>query len=100
MDLLDLSSFCKTKAQANDFSARLAAIAEKVYQTDFNLDKSLSEQLGMRKKDQFLSLLRENKIAVEKGSDLKAFLDKLQQDVLTLPVLSITIAFEPTEETL
>jgi F0F1-type ATP synthase delta subunit len=100
MDQLDLSDFFKTKAQANDFSARLAAISQEVYKTDFDLDAILMKQFGLHKKDQFVSLLREKNIRSDSASDLKEFLTQLQEMVSTIPVLTLTIAFEPKEQTL
>lgn len=99
-DHLDLSPFFKTKLEANTFATRLSTISEKMYQTHFNLEAALGEQLGMRKKDLFLTLLQENTIPTDNNSSLKAFLDKLQQSISSLPVLSLTVAFEPTEQTL
>ena len=100
MDTMDLSFFFKTKAQAIDFSARLAAVSQKIYETDFDLDRALTEQIGMQKKDTLLSIIRDNKITGASASDLKAFFETLQQTIAALPVLSLTVAFEPTEHTL
>jgi hypothetical protein len=100
MDQVDLSPFFKTKSQANDFSARLAVFSEKIYSTTFDLDKELLDQLGMQKKDKFITLLRNSKISIDKPADLKGFVDKLRQYVTTLPVLSLTFAFEPKEQSL
>lgn len=100
MDNIDLSPFCKTKAQANDFVIRLASITERIYETNFNLEAVVQQHLGIQKKDSFLRLLRENNISQDSPELLKAFLTKLQDIVSTLPVLSLTLAFEPTEETL
>ena len=61
MGEIDLSSFCKTKPQATDFANRLAAIAESVYRTNFNLETELMNQFGLQKKDKFMVLLRDNK---------------------------------------
>ncbi len=100
MENLDLSPFCKTKAQANEFLGKLAAISEKAYETDFNLEKVALEQLGMQKKDSFLQLLSQNNISLTDVNQLKTFLTQLQEMVSKLPVLSLIIAFEPKEESL
>jgi hypothetical protein len=100
MDQVDLSPFFKTKSQASDFSARLAVFSEKIYSTTFDLDKELLDQLGMQKKDKFITLLRDSKISIDKPADLKGFVDRLRQYVTTLPVLSLTFAFEPKEQSL
>jgi hypothetical protein len=100
MEQLDLSPYFKTKAQAADFSARLSAIAEAVYKTDFKLDAVLLEQIGVQKRDKFMSLLRDNGVNSESNSDLKTFFDTLQEKIAAMTVLSLTLAFEPKEQTL
>lgn len=100
MDQIDLSDFFKTKAQAVDFSARLAIVGEKIYQTGFSLEQTLLDQFGIQKKDKFLTLLRDNSVAVESNTDLKAFLDKLQETIAATQVLTMRVAFEPKEQTL
>jgi F0F1-type ATP synthase delta subunit len=100
MEPIDLSEFMTTKAEANDFLSRLNATTEKLFQTNFNLHKVLTEQFGVTKSDRFLSLLLNNNINAESLPAVKDFLHKLQEQVTQLPVLSITIAFEPSQQTL
>jgi F0F1-type ATP synthase delta subunit len=100
MEELDLSSFFTTKAQATDFSSRLATISEKIYKTHFNLEKTCMDEFGIKKKDAFIKLLRDNKVNVESSAELQAFFKKIQEKTATLPVLSLTVAFEPREQTL
>jgi F0F1-type ATP synthase delta subunit len=47
-----------------------------------------------------MKLLRDNNITSQSNNTLKDFLTKLQETTIALPLLSLTIAFEPTEETL
>lgn len=100
METLDLSAFFKTKAEALDFSVRLAAISQKVFETDFQLEPALSEQFGLQKKQLLLALLRDNGVQVEKASALKDFLSQLQTQIRSLPVLTLSLAFEPKDKTL
>jgi len=100
MEEISLSDFFHTKAQATDFSMHLATISENIYNTHFDLEKALTEHLGIKKKDLFISLLRDNKVNIYVNSELKSFFDKIQEAISNLPLLSLTIAFEPTEETL
>jgi F0F1-type ATP synthase delta subunit len=99
MEGIDLSDFFHTKSQATDFSIHLATISEDIYQTNFDLEKVLTEHFGTTKKDKFISLLRDNKINIFDNTDLKGFLDKIQKRITDLPVLSLVVAFEPTDET-
>lgn len=97
---MDLSAFFQTKAQANDFCSRVATISEKIYETDFDLEKALIDQFGLKKKDTFMKLLHDQNVAVDNSSNLKQFLTDVQKTITSLPVLTLVIAFEPKEKTL
>lgn len=100
MENLDLSNFFKTKNEAADFSTRIASISQQIYQTNFNLDQALMSQLGLQKKDAFITLLRDNKINSSSNNDLKTFFETIQKAISSLTVLTLTLAFVPTEKTL
>lgn len=100
MDTPDLSKLVKTKAQARELIIRIASVSEQVFQTNFNLETALSEQFGMQKKDIFVAMMRNAGISEQKPSQIKNFLTKLQEQINALPVLSVSLAFEPTEKTL
>ena len=97
---MDYSDFFKTKSQANDFLQGLAKISEMSYLTNFNLEKAFMDQFGLEKKDKFLSFIRENNLDLQSASNIKAFLTKMQEEVTSLPIMPITIAFEPKDQTL
>jgi hypothetical protein len=98
--MIDLSNFFQTRSQANDFSARLETITEQAYHTTFNIEKALMEQFGIAKKDKFLILLRDNKVGIDQIKPIKDFIKRVQEIIAGLPVVPITIAFEPKEQTL
>lgn len=100
MNSLDLSSFFKTKAQAMDFSTRLSQISQQVFVTDFRLEAALTDQLGLKQKDALLTLLHKHTVAIDKPSAVKEFLTRLQTQINNLPVLSLSLAFEPKDATL
>ena len=100
MESLDVSSLFVTKAQAMDFIARLNVVIQRVYTTNFHLEQMLSEQLGLQKKEFLLKLFRENNVSETTPSDIQAFLKKIQGIITTLPVVTLTIPFEPRDETL
>jgi len=99
MEELDLSDFFHTKIEATDFSIHLASISESIYETGFDLEKALLTHYGARKRDKFIALLRNNKVNIYTASDLEAFFNKIQTRISSLPILSLTIAFEPIDET-
>jgi hypothetical protein len=100
MEELDFSDFFKTNIQAVDFVTRLSRISEGIYETNFNLDKALTHEFGIRKKDKFNELLRDGNIPPGSTLALKDFINKIQERISSLPVVSLTIAFEPGDETL
>jgi F0F1-type ATP synthase delta subunit len=100
MDQIDFSEFFSTKAEANDFLSSLTAVIDKIFQTDFHIQKALSDHFGINKSDRLISIMRENTINTESRENVKLFLQKIHDAVAALPVLSITIAFEPQEKTL
>lgn len=100
MERLELTYFFKTKAQANDFSSRLATIIQRLYENDFSLEKALMDAFGLQKKEKFMTLLRDNQINIEKVDVLKTFLVKIQETISKMQIMDITIAFEPKEKNL
>ncbi len=100
MEGLDLSYFFTTKNEASEFSARLTAVLEKVYEVNFNLEKALQTQFGIKKKDKFIALLRENEIPVESNSALIDFINKIKDSIASLPIATLTLAVEPNESML
>jgi hypothetical protein len=100
MDEIYFSEFFHTKSQANDFLIRLNEISDKIYQTGFNIDTELTNNFGIEKKENFLRLLRNHKINPQSASGLKEFINKILEKISAIPVLSLTIAFEPNQETL
>ena len=100
MDTLDLSDLFNTKAQAEDFSNRLTLISQKVFATQFNPEASLLDNFGIKKKDAFMTLLRNNNVNPESRLAIKDFIEKIQIKITGLPIISLILAFEPKEETL
>lgn len=100
MEQLDLSDLFNTKPQAVDFASRLEIILAKIFEKTFNPEKALLEQFGIEKKEALVTLMRDNNINMQSRLDIKAFLDKVQEKIKEMTVVSMVIAFEPKEETL
>jgi len=100
MDQVDLSDFFTTKLEANDFLARVTTISEMFFQTGFNLEQALHQQFGVNKSDKMITILRSSNINPESLPAVKDFLFILMQKISLLPVISLTIAFEPQDQTL
>jgi len=97
---IDFSDFFSTKAEANDFQSGLTTVVDKIFQNDFHIEKALTEQFGINTSDRLLAIMRENSINTQSRENVKAFLTGMQETIAKLPVLTLTIAFEPQENTL
>ena len=100
MDHIDFSEFFSTKAEANDFLRTLTSITDTIFQTDFHLETALAEKFGITVSDRLLSFMHENNINLQSRDEIKIFLQKMHDVISALPVLSMTVAFEPQERTL
>lgn len=100
METIDLSDFFNTKPQAEDFSERLSLVNKKIFETGFNPETALLEQFGIEKKDKFMVMLRNNNVNAGSRMAIKQFIEIILSQIGAMPVLSITLAFEPTEKTL
>lgn len=100
MEQIDFSEFFSTKTEANDFLTTLTSITDTIFQTDFRLETALAEKFGITVSDRLLSLMHENNINLESRDEIKIFLQKMHDVISALPVLSMTVAFEPQERTL
>jgi F0F1-type ATP synthase delta subunit len=97
---LDLSDFFTTKAEAINFTSKLSTISQQVYATNFNLESALTDQFGLQKKDKFMSLLRNNEVKTESNTGLQDFFKGIGEQIASLPVATLTLAFEPDETVL
>ena len=100
METIDLSDLLNTRSQAEDFSARLTFVAKEAFATGFNPEKSLLTHFGLEKKEAFMTLMRNNNINPESRLSIKEFIDKVQQKITAMQVVSMVFAFEPTDKTL
>jgi hypothetical protein len=100
MDQIDFSEFFSTKTESTEFLSGLTEVTDKIFQTDFHVEKALSEQFGINKSDRLLAIMRENTINTQSRDSIKKFLEKMQESIAALPVLSLTIGFDPKDKTL
>ncbi len=100
MNDLDLSVLFKTRSERQEFVTKLNQIIDTIFRTNFQFEKMLLEQYGVEIKDKFITLLSENSLAFQNGSDLKNTLELIRKTAEKLPSIEITLAFNPTENTL
>jgi hypothetical protein len=100
MQPIDLSDFFTTKVQADDFLSRLTTLSEMFFRTNFNFENALTQQLGVNKADKFLTIMRENNVNPASLSTVKEFVTVLTQRIMTMPVITLTVAFEPNDQAL
>ncbi len=95
MDHLDLTDFFLTKAQSQDFASKLSSILERIFEINFNFERTAAELLGMGKADKLIELMRNNSISTQSNIQIKEFLNKILKQISITPVLSLTLAIEP-----
>jgi F0F1-type ATP synthase delta subunit len=100
MEQLNLTPFFTTKSQANEFAIRLNSFSESVYNTQFSLEKASMQYFGMKKSEAFLRLLHDNDVSPDSAAAIKTFVAKMQDAIKTAPLLTVTLAFEPSEKVL
>ena len=100
MDQIDLSDLFTTKAEANEFVSRIASISDMFFQTGFNLERAFIQHFGVNKADRLLALMRDRNIPPGDLPAAKDFLFALATKIPTIPVITLTVAFEPEEQTL
>jgi F0F1-type ATP synthase delta subunit len=100
MDLTDLSKLFKTKVQADDFSSSLDQIIRAIYSADFNFEQNLLQHFGQTTSDELLRLYKSQNNAIQNPGLIKQFLEAIKDQISKLPVLNLTLAFPPRENTL
>ena len=100
MEPIDLSDFFTTKAEADDFLSQLTTLAEMFFRTNFNFENALTQQLGITKADRFLAVMRANNVNPASLPTVKEFVSVLIQKITTMPVITLTVAFEPNKQVL
>jgi len=100
MEPIDLSDFFTTKAEAEDFLSQLTTLAEMFFRTNFNFENALTQQFGVTKADRFLAIMRENNVNPASLQTVKEFVSVLIQKITTMPIITLTVAFEPNKQML
>lgn len=99
-DIIDLSDFFITRSQANDFTVRLNTVIEQMYTTNYNFEKAINTQFGIQKADTFLKILRDHGLQNATLREVQEFLKKIQEIIKNISVVSLTLAFEPSDDVL
>lgn len=100
MEDLNLSEFFTTKSQATEFMVKIDQLMAAIFETKFDLESELSKYFSLSQKEKFLKLLRINKVDPKKPTELKQFFEKIKEAASTMKILTIKLAFEPTEKNL
>jgi len=96
----DLSKFFITKTEATEFASGLSQISQLVYQTGFNLEQALTYQFGIEKKDLLIQLIKEHEIDWQNNAELSKYLAQMQESIVKMQTITLTLAFVPREDTL
>jgi len=98
LDYSEILSVLYTKEQAEDFMAQLDFLAGKIFNKNTNMSKLINEIFAQEIKEKLELILEKNNINLSEFSSAQPFLRNLKQAVKSLPVVGLTLAFEPQEE--
>lgn len=90
----------KTVQEANDLSSEIDALLESIFKTqERSLDDSLRE-VRVKTAQNLKEIFLKNKVDVTDREAVKEALEKLKEELEKLRIIRLTIAFEPSYETI
>jgi len=109
MNLTALHPFLLTKKDANDFIIILEKIIESLFSTpkgrdltsakkDFNITSSISNTTSYDLKTAIEKIIKESNVDITNKLEQETFLRKLKDEIISLPVIHIILAFLPKKE--
>lgn len=100
--MIDFSSLCiaKTKQDARQFRGLLKDLDASLYSKEKNTEKKVYKIFNYHQASQILSFCAKNKIDISDRKQFQIFLKDLSEYIERLPNISITLAFEPREDTI
>lgn len=95
----DWSKFFLTKSETAEFAVGLSQISQQIFQAGFSLEQTLTYQFGVEKKDLLMEFFKERGVNWQDSSALNKFLSDLQEEVMKIPTVTLTVAFVPKADT-
>lgn len=96
--LKELAKFARTKQEAQSTIVALEDFAASIFNTKQTLEQNLDTRLPMRYKTAFVSLCKKHGVNLSDTSAVTDCIKGIKEALRTVPSITITLAFEPTEE--
>lgn len=90
----------RTLKEANDFLSSIDSILEGLFKLNNNIDKILSESMEMKSSQTIRKILDDNNVLISDQSSIEKVLSKAKEELKNFQTVKITIAIEPTENTI
>ncbi|GEM_PF-6760297 len=97
---IELTEVIKTKHEAVNFVEQLQRVNELLYTVSGTFEEKTQEALPYQKKTYLVHLLTTHQIDTSDMSSVQEFLKQLIDLIRNLPVVTITVAIEPNEQTI
>lgn len=91
-------SLIKTKKHADEVIAKLEELRGNLYNKRIDLGKKMSELFSYELKEKIMSLSWQEQVNLNDPESFGAFLESLRNYVKHMPIVKITLAFEPTDK--
>lgn len=97
IDLLHFFSMVNSKEDSELYCKEIDHIISELYKPGGNLEDILSHKIGAEKKERILALLNESQVETTNTVKVQEKLELIKELLKIIPVLSMTLPFEPTE---
>ncbi len=94
----DLIELVKTKKDALSILDKLVTIEEGAYNLKQSFTQQLEQTFSEKQKDRILLLCKKQQVHLDNKGHTGVFLRVLQNQIKTLPTVTITIAFSPSDQ--
>lgn len=100
IDNTDIVELMKTKQEASDYITALGTCHDLLFNSKHNPETVLNDTFPYEKKGKLLSLLEKYHITKTDSHLVQQFLQLLKEEIQKLPVVTLSIAFEPNDHTI
>src|SRR5258708_33831681 len=94
-DILDI---IQTQDEAKAMVTQLGFLIDNLYTAKQDIRERFSEYVSYDKKGKIVALIMKNGVDIQNAAELQKFFIDLQTAIHEIPVLALTLAFEPKQE--
>lgn len=95
-----LSELVETKDEADALIAQLEQVGDALYSQNVSLEVIADHILLPSKKERLLTLMKQQAWNTKEKKEILTFLELLQSSIRNLPLLRLTLSYEPEQKTI